>query len=77
MQSELVRLVNCSALITLSLDNLVPGTTGQKVTTLKVPSWWIKFWMLSAARLRDATAFKGFRLLTHLEVVLVPAWVPC
>ena len=69
--------VSFSALTTLFSDNLAQETTGRKVTTPRVPNWSTKSLMLFVVKPKVATAFRDSRLLTHLEVVLVPAWVRC
>merc|ERR1712048_654640 len=56
--SDLVLLAKSSDLITLSSVNLVPVTTGLKVTTPKVLNWLTPSWMLSEKKLNLAIASK-------------------
>merc|ERR1711934_869745 len=61
---------------TSSSDRLVPVTTGPRVTTPKVLSSSTPSSMLSARRLKVATAFRASRSPTPLVVALDPVWEP-
>jgi hypothetical protein len=60
--------------LSLSLDNLVPETTGPRVITPKALNWSTPSWTLSARKPNRATASKVSKSPTRSVVEPVPAW---
>jgi hypothetical protein len=69
-------LVNFSDLTTLSLDKLEPETTGPKDITLKALNLLTQSSMLPENKLKDATASKVSKSLTHWEEEQDQEWEP-
>merc|ERR1711963_680933 len=61
---------------TLCLDNLVLETTGLRVITQRVLSWWTQCLMSSERKLKAATASRDSSSPTPLVVELALAWAP-
>ena len=56
---------------------MVQVITGLKVTTLREPSWWTRYWMWFAEKPKAVTAYKAFNSRIPLGEVLGQAWAPC
>jgi len=69
--------VSFSDLTTLSSDRLEQETTGLRDTTLRELSSLTQCSTLQEKKLRDVTASKASRSLTHWEVELAQEWEPC
>ena len=67
---------NSLDLTTSSSDKVVLVTTGQKDTTPKELNLLTQSLMLPEKKLKDATASKDSKLLTHWVVELDQEWVP-
>ena len=75
-QLELDPSVNSSDLTTSFSDKVVPETTGPRVTTLKELNSLTQFSMSPERKLKDVTASKDSKSLTHWVVELDLVWVP-
>ncbi len=73
---ELDPSVNSSDLITLFSDRAEQETTGPRDTTLKELNLLTQFLMSREKKLKDATAYKDSKSLTHWEEELDQVWVP-
>lgn len=76
IQLELDHSVNSSDQTTSFSDKAVPETTGPRVTTPKELNWSTQSSMLPEKKLKDATASKVSKSLTHWVVEQVQVWVP-
>lgn len=70
------RKFNLCHVILFAQLNLVPVTTGPRVTTRRVPRCPTLFWMLCGMRPRPRTRSKASSCCTRSVVVPVPAWAP-